>query len=443
MPEQVDCIVIGAGAAGLLAGVTLKEANRSVIVLEARDHIGGRAHSVSLSDGTAMERGAQVVTGLAIAQWEFIARLGLETHLIHPAGGGTAVFRDGEWALGEDPLIKEAYQRIQDVLGVPNPDDISCHDALVAGGLNGEVLEMAERILFFISPGASARHASDLWYVVQGSSGDHGNPHFALVDGYRRFWQELSRPIGDAIRLSTPVSAIQWSSTGVVAHAGRQQYEGKTAIVTLPASVLKSADLEFRPALPEVKLAAIEAMETPPLLKVIGEFRRPFWEATVGQVSNMLTPSGPFRSFTLPFWDRPAPPTIVTFMVTARQVSGDEGRIRSMFLEALGEMFPEVDLESELVGIEVADWLADPWSRGGAAEVPVGGFHFRADLAAPTPPLFWAGEATNTMGNACDVGGALETGRRAAIEVLHHAFRPMRVGSPETMDWSLYNPRLR
>ena len=72
----------------------------------------------------------------------------------------------------------------------------------------------------------------------------------------------------------------------------------------------------------------------------------------------------------------------------------------------------------------------------------MGGFHLRTDLAAPTPPLFWAGEATNTRGNASVVNGALEAGRRAAIEVLH-GLRPMHVGRPETMDWSLYNPQAR
>ena len=192
MPEQADCIVIGAGAAGLLAGVTLKEANRSVVVLEARDRIGGRAHTVSLSDGTAVERGAHVVHGPSIAQWEFIARFGLETHLGQPRRGNSAVFRDGEWSLAKDPVIEEAYEGLQEVLGVPNPDDISLHDALVAGGLSGEVLEAAERSLFFVSPGASAQHAADLWYTVDGH---HGNPNFALVDGYLRLWQELSRPI--------------------------------------------------------------------------------------------------------------------------------------------------------------------------------------------------------------------------------------------------------
>lgn len=63
MSESHDCIVIGAGAAGLLAALTLREAGRDVIVLEARDRIGGRAYSAPLSDGSMVERGAECVHG--------------------------------------------------------------------------------------------------------------------------------------------------------------------------------------------------------------------------------------------------------------------------------------------------------------------------------------------------------------------------------------------
>ena len=49
-----DCAVVGGGAAGLLAAMTLSEAGREVILLEARDYLGGRAHSVPLSDGTVV-----------------------------------------------------------------------------------------------------------------------------------------------------------------------------------------------------------------------------------------------------------------------------------------------------------------------------------------------------------------------------------------------------
>ena len=74
-----DCAVVGGGAAGLLAAMTLSEAGREVILLEARDYLGGRAHSVPLSDGTVVEYGAQFVHGPIVATWEFISRYRLTT----------------------------------------------------------------------------------------------------------------------------------------------------------------------------------------------------------------------------------------------------------------------------------------------------------------------------------------------------------------------------
>jgi monoamine oxidase len=140
------------------------------------------------------------------------------------------------------------------------------------------------------------------------------------------------------------------------------------------------------------------------------------------------------------FWDRPGPPALVTFLGagSALAVTGDRDRASALLLRALGDMFPETDVRSELVSLEVADWSADPWARGAVSVEPVGGGHFRADLAAPTPPLFWAGEAAATDGGAECVHGALTTGRRAAIEALH-LLRPLSVADPASrLDWARY-----
>ena len=199
-----DCIVVGAGAAGLLAAVTLQEAGRDVVVLEARDRIGGRANSEPVSDGNLVERGAQVIHGPTVATWEFVARFGLKTH--HSDGGdrrASAVFRDGDW-VDTDPLSDEAWERLDGVLGVPHPDNISLRDALLAAGLEGAVLEAAERMCSVGAPmppdELSARNASEIHHCFDSSrdpiSGVSrpGNPNFALIDGYSNLWRQLSGP---------------------------------------------------------------------------------------------------------------------------------------------------------------------------------------------------------------------------------------------------------
>lgn len=141
-----DCIVIGCGPSGLLAALTLHEGGRDVVVLEARNRIGGRTHSKLVSDGSVVERGGQVLHGPTIATWEFVSKLGLKTHLSGSSdSGASALFTDGKW-VREDPVSAEAWEKLDGVLGVPNPDNISLKDALIDAGLRGEVLEAAEKI---------------------------------------------------------------------------------------------------------------------------------------------------------------------------------------------------------------------------------------------------------------------------------------------------------
>ena len=155
-------------------------------------------------------------------------------------------------------------------------------------------------------------------------------------------------------------------------------------------------------------------------------------------------PGAAFHGFWAPFWDRTGPSALSSLMGIphVKDAIGDSGRIRSLLLSVLSEMFPRVDLESELISLDVADWASDPWVMGAQSSVPVGCYQMRVDLGAPTPPLFWAGEATHTRGHAGCIHGALETGRRAAYEVLH-ATQPMRAAGPETpLDWRQYSPRM-
>lgn len=266
MSKRYDCIVMGAGAAGLMAAETLREAGRDVVVLEARDRIGGRAYSAPLSDGSMVERGASLVHGPAIATWEFIVRYGLRTHRVAGMGATVpvAIFDNGRWT-ASNPLAEEAAARTEKVLALPNPDTMSFQEALASAGLVDEVLGTASLAVAGMAPMdptvPSARNASEIWHLTDTLSDPisgvtrAGNPNFVLVDGYSRLWEEMSRPIADAIVLDTPVSAVDWSDGSVVAHTAGETYEAKTTVVTLPVGVLRGGRIEFRPELPDAKAA--------------------------------------------------------------------------------------------------------------------------------------------------------------------------------------------
>ena len=222
-----DSIVIGAGPSGLAAAATLHEAGRDFVVLEAQDHLGGRASSVPLSDGTPVELGAQQIHGPTVATWEYVHRLGLATHFIRPAPGpGDAVFRDGGWDTGGDAVVAGANQLLLDLLepfpGSPDADKMNLHDLLVDAGLDGDMLAAAERrvnVLCPIEPSeVSVRSASEALRFA-----GTGLPNFFLAGGYGGLWDELSRSFAGSIRLSTPLTSIDWSD-GKVAFRGKDSH---------------------------------------------------------------------------------------------------------------------------------------------------------------------------------------------------------------------------
>jgi monoamine oxidase len=96
---------------------------------------------------------------------------------------------------------------------------------------------------------------------------------------------------------------------------------------------------------------------------------------------------------------------------------GEAGRTAAA-LETLRTIFPEADPAAELEAVEAHDWQRDPYAWGAYSYVAVGGGNARAALAAPLPPLFFAGEATVEASEAGTVAGALLSGERAAREAL-------------------------
>ena len=143
--KPVDCVVIGAGAAGLAAAAMLHEAGRSFVILEARDRSGGRAHSITLSDGSMAERGAQYLHGARIGTWEYVARYGLTTHFAAgPISTTIPEFRDGEWRVDGYPETAAALRTLEAAFAIPDAAHVSVYDALRRAGFSAYELEAAE-----------------------------------------------------------------------------------------------------------------------------------------------------------------------------------------------------------------------------------------------------------------------------------------------------------
>jgi monoamine oxidase len=273
---------------------------------------------------------------------------------------------------------------------------------------------------------------------AEATEAEGGDGAHRVLDGYDRLPHHLAAPLlkrPGALRLSTIVTDIRWGGAGVdVGTRGAlggppARIRGRAALITLPLGVLQSPGaVRFVPALPPAKRSAIRRLAMGTVIKVVLRLRQP-----VG--TGVFAPFGRDMSFVhlgraaVPTWwvPRPFPPTMLVGWIAGRRADAFAARFRTA----------EARLHAALAGLaralkttagavaaaiedaRVFDWSADPWTRGAYSWVPVGGLDAPAALAMPLGGrLFFAGEATDMVGDPGTVHGAMTTGTRAATEII-------------------------
>ncbi|MEO7729003.1 MAG: FAD-dependent oxidoreductase, partial [Burkholderiales bacterium] len=202
----------------------------------------------------------------------------------------------------------------------------------------------------------------------------------------------------------------------------------RQAVITLPVGVLQLAPraaggVSFRPALAR-KQAALKKIDAGAVIKVGLRFRRAFWEKLDGgryrDAAFLHSAHADFPTFwtALPL----RAPLLIAWSggPPARRLSRRApADIIELALQSLESVFGErVAFRRQFVGGALHDWLHDPYCRGAYSSLLAGGRGARERLAQPVShTLFFAGEATDLSGEAATVGGALQSGIRAAREL--------------------------
>jgi monoamine oxidase len=256
----------------------------------------------------------------------------------------------------------------------------------------------------------SAIAAVEEWTDTSAGSGD-----FRILDGYIRIHEHLAQ--GLDIRLNTAVACIEWSADGVrVVTTTGETFTGDSAIITLPLGVLKRGSVTFTPALPQDKQAAIDSLRMGAALKLIYWFEQPVLPDGIEAFYSAGTP---------PMWWSPSAGQGVSGQTLTAFATGDYARQLGAMGETAALQVGLQTLQTELdrsvlqpAAARWVHWTADPYALGGYSTAAPGAHHARLRLGAPTPPLFWAGEATVKNAWAATVHGALVSGSRAAAETL-------------------------
>jgi monoamine oxidase len=435
--DEAEVLIVGAGAAGLAAARELSFSELSVIVLEARDRIGGRINTHLDADfATPIELGAEFVHGKPPELLKLADRTRLtllEVPNVHWYFHNAVLSKSNEfWS-----NIESAMDELADYKG---------HDEPFAEFLDNYIhrhnLTEARSMATLYVEGFHAAHAANisvkgLIKTNRAAAQIDDESQFRPSTGYltlaRKLYDEAVEQ-GASFRFETMVREVTWSAGAVaVTTNGGERFKARRLLVTLPLGVLQNNDVTFAPRL-SAKEDAARKLAMGQVVKVLLRFREPFWEdlslptddGNRGELKDLgfihaadeLPPTWwtqlPVRAPLLVGW---AGGTRAEKLLT---LSPDA--LRDQSLEALSHIFtvPKKLLEDSLVDFYTHNWTKDPFSLGAYSYIPVGGLDAQSELSEPVKnTIYFAGEAANTMGHHGTAHGAVRSGLRAAQMIQH------------------------
>ncbi len=439
MPRDHDVVIIGAGVAGLACAQRLQAAAVDFVVLEAADRVGGRIQTdFALGGGRPFEVGALMVHGRNVVTHRWLQEFGLHARPL-PTTKRARFWRAGRVerlplpanlfhrTIGLRAFYQGAYSLPRRLATYDGPDLslaqwLEGQDALPGGKLLVSLLY------------AHASAADDDQLGVRGpaeettlAAEEFGYHNFQVVEGYDTLLSRRAQPLRDRIRLKTRVTAVRRWSQGVAletmgADGQEDKVHARRAVVTLPLGILKSDAVVFDPPLPEAKRNAIRSIAFGDAMVILLRLRGTDLSRRLGDFG-LLWGQGP-TSFHRPYVAARNPPDILDgFLVgreAARRAALPDREVQELTLEELRAIVPSSVQVGRVDGFACSRWPIHPFVRGGYSFLPPGGrVAHRRDLAAPVDGvLFFAGEATHTHGEPATVHGAIETGYRAAAEVI-------------------------
>ena len=394
--------IIGAGFAGLVAAEQLQQAGCDIVVVEARDRVGGRVWSQRLEGGALIERGAEFITEGYDATDALVARLGLAY-----AGMG---IRYPDRELRPDPGISRAEAlaaaAVVEAAAAAHPDE----PALTL--LERHVADPAIRELL------ASRTQSARSYPIEGLTAASLRTVGHLLDdsetrrisgGNQRLALALAAALGDAVRLSEPVRAIRHSADAVEVVTDSGTILADACIVTVPVSVVLS--IAFEPPLPPATAEAIRAVPFGQAAKLAAPIAAPIEPNAIMSAPLRFwayaTTSDEVGGRSVGSWAGAAP------VVDA--LGADAGP--STWIEQIQTLWPELPAIDEANAV-VTLWRRNEWTRGSYSaigNVPADALH---PTAAPVGRIHFAGEHTAPVGWTATMEGAIRSGQRVAVEIV-------------------------
>jgi monoamine oxidase len=407
-PSTPDVLVIGAGGAGLAAAKTLADGGVPVLVLEARDRIGGRAFT-DTSLGVAWDRGCSWLHSSEINPWVGYAR-------------------ENGFELLPDALPRHFYDGSRRMSGAETAGYRNVSDRMTRelDRAAGRGLDIAAEAAF------TQATLADPWYslAMRDLTGWEGvePPNYSVLDshqydetggdlviprGYGTLLAHYAR--GVDVRLRTIVSAIHWTNRGVTADTSRGRVDARVAVVALPSAVIADGAVVFSPRLPAEVLQAHHDLPLGLLDKIALKFKRNVFPAESSEFLQLRRDDGRGLAYLTRHWGE----NVCIAFAAGRLAHELEAAGEAAAIEhALGELTTMLggEVRKQFDRGSATAWALDPFARGAYSHCLPGRYGARAILARPVGGrIVFAGEHVEQAAYGT-LHGAYLSGLRAAGE---------------------------
>jgi monoamine oxidase len=452
---KADVAIVGAGLAGLTAARNLVKAGHSVVVLEARDRVGGRTFNHKLPDGQAVEAGGEFVGPTQTRVLALAKSVGIGTFKTYNQGENVYI-HDG---------VRSTYPSVP---GIPNPpeDDKVFKDSIALLGpidalaksvgvkapwkaktaakldkqtvdqymkahastpLLAPILDVANQAIygkdssqlsllfnsFYTAAAGDAKHPGAYALLISATGGAQDS---RFKGGSQEIAIKVAAKLGNRVRLNSPVRSITQTSKGVKVVADGVTVDAKHVIVAVPPVLAR--EIKFSPSLPSAKRTLLSRYTPGDMIKVQVVYPTPWWRAK-GFSGQWVITNGP-AGVTYDNTPESGAPGVILGFVGGRFAKTfralDVAARKQAFVEQVAAAFgDEARTDADYFDV---DWTAEPYTRG----CPTGSFSpgQMSKLGAYIRPavgrVHWAGTETSDYW-AGYMDGAVRSGERSALEV--------------------------